>query len=143
VPQYLADTSIWAWANQGSRPDITAKLAGRLERGEICTCVPVALEVMHRAETGAEYERLFAALLEPLDWLPLTDDAARRGLDVQRDLAAYSHGKHRRPASDYLIAAVAEAERDAILWFLDRDLDVICEHTGQPFDAERSSDSAS
>jgi predicted nucleic acid-binding protein len=142
VPQYLADTSIWAWANQGSRPDITAKLAERLERGEICTCVPVALEVMQRAENGDDYERLFGALLEPLDWLPLGDDTARRALEVQRGLAAHSHGRHRRPAGDYLIAAVAEAESEAILWFFDRDLDVICEHTGQPFDAERSSDTA-
>ena len=138
MPRYLADSSIWAWANKGSRPDIAEKLAERLERGEICTCVPIALEVMHRAETGDEYEQLFAALLEPLDWLPLTDDIAHRGLDVQRELAAQSHGRHRRPASDYLISAVAEAEDDAILWFFDRDLGMICVHTGQPFDGEES-----
>lgn len=138
MPRYLADSSIWAWANKGSRPDMAEKLAERLERGEICTCVPIALEVMHRAETGDEYEQLFAALLEPLDWLALTDDVARRGLDVQRELAAHSHGRHRRPVTDYLIAAVAEAADDAILWFFDRDLGLICGHTGQPFDAEHS-----
>ena len=27
MPRYLADTSIWGWANSGRRPDIAAKLA--------------------------------------------------------------------------------------------------------------------
>lgn len=138
MPRYLADSSIWAWANRDSRPEIAEKLAERLEHSEICTCVPVALEVLHRAETGDEYEGLFAALLEPLDWLSLTDAGARRALEVQRGLASQSHGGHRRPATDYLIAAVAEAEDDAILWFFDRDLRVICEHTRQPYEAEES-----
>jgi predicted nucleic acid-binding protein len=139
MARYLADTSIWAWANHGQRPDISAKLAQRVERGQVATCVPVALEVMHRAETGAQYEHVFGALLEPLDWLPLDDAASRRALQVQRELAAAAHGKHRRPAEDYLIAATAEvAGADVALWFFDRDLRIICEHTGQPFEAEES-----
>jgi predicted nucleic acid-binding protein len=139
VPLYLADSSIWAWARKRARPDITERLAERLERGEVATCAPVALEVMHRAETGAEYEQLFTSLLEPLEWLPLDDAGSRRAIDVQRELAATSHGNHRRPALDYLIAAAAEvAGDDVILWFFDNDLRVICEHTGQPSDAEES-----
>ncbi len=136
---YLADSSIWAWANKGPRPDINEKLAERLERGEVATCVPVALEVMHRAETGAQYEQLFSALLEPLEWLPLDAAGNKRAINVQRELAATSHGNHRRPAVDYLIAATAEvAGDDVILWFFDKDLRVICTHTGQPSDAEES-----
>ncbi len=139
MPLYLADSSIWAWANKGSRPDITEKLAVRLERGEIATCVPVALEVMHRAEMSSQYAELFSALLEPLEWLPLDESAGMRALGVQRELAAASHGNHRRPAIDYLIAATAErAGAEATLWFFDKDLRVICEHTGQPFEAEAS-----
>ena len=139
MPLHLADSSIWAWANNGLRPDITEKLAARLERGEVATCVPVALEVMHRAETSSRYEELFRTLLEPLDWLRLDDDAGRRAIDVQRELAGASHGRHRRPAVDYLIAATAERAGDeVILWFFDNDLRVICEHTGQRFDAEES-----
>jgi predicted nucleic acid-binding protein len=137
MPLYLADSSIWAWANKGPRPDINEKLAERLERGEVATCAPVALEVMHRAETGAQYEQLFTALLEPLEWLPLDDAGSRRAINVQRELAATSHGNHRHPAVDYLIAATAEVTGDdVILWFFDKDLRVICEHTSQPFDAE-------
>jgi predicted nucleic acid-binding protein len=140
VPLYLADTSIWAWANKRSRPDITEKLAERLERDEICTCVPVALETLHRAETSDEYVRLFEALFEPLEWLPLTNACAWRALDVQRELAPASHGNHRRPATDFLIAAAAEAAGAAVsLWFFDKDLKVICDHTQQPHEEERSS----
>jgi predicted nucleic acid-binding protein len=137
VPLYLADSSIWAWANQGSRPDITQKLSERLERDEIATCVPVALEVMHRADTGGRYQELFDSLLAMLQWLDLDERASRRALDVQRELAGSGHGNHRRPAIDYLIAAVGElAAVDAVTWFFDRDLRVICEHTGQRFEAE-------
>jgi predicted nucleic acid-binding protein len=139
MPLYLADSSIWAWANEGPRPDINEKLAERVERGEVATCVPVALEVMHRAETGVQYEQLFGALLEPLDWLPLDDACSQRAINVQRELAVTSHGNHRRPAVDYLIAATAEiGGDDVILWFFDNDLRVICEHTGQRSDAEES-----
>ncbi|HUZ70134.1 MAG TPA: PIN domain-containing protein [Candidatus Saccharimonadales bacterium] len=139
MPLYLADSSIWAWANKGNRPDLAEKLADRLERDEIATCTPVALEVMHRAETNAQYEELFSTLLEPVEWLELDLDGSRRALEVQRELAAGSHGNHRRPAVDYLIAATAEqAGEDVVLWFFDEDLRVICEHTGQSFDAEES-----
>ena len=142
MPRYLADSSIWAWANKRSRPDLTEKLAQRLERAEVCTCAPVALEVMHRAETDSEYERLFETFLEPLTWLPLTEAVSLRAVALQRELAAGTHGNHRRPAVDYLIAAVAEAAgTDVVLWFFDKDLRVICDHSGQPFEAEEASQS--
>jgi len=143
VTRYLADSSIWGWANSGRRPDIAAKLAERITDEEIATCVPVALEVLHRARSGAEYERLFELLLEPLEWLPLGEGASRRALEVQRALAVTTHGNHLRPAVDYLIAAVAEtAGPDCVLWALDRDLRVVCEHTGQPVEAEGPDGSA-
>jgi predicted nucleic acid-binding protein len=136
---YLADSSVWAWADQGSRFDIAEKLAARLERGEVATCVPVALEVLHRADTSSRYQELFETLFEPLEWLRLENTVASRALEVQRELAAASHGNHRRPPVDYLIAATAEVAGDgAIIWFFDNDLRVICEHTGQPFEAEES-----
>ena len=139
MPLYLADSSIWAWANKGNRPDIAERLADRLERAEVATCAPVALEVMHRAETSAQYEELYGALLEPVEWLDLDVHGSRRAIEVQRELAARSHGNHRRPAVDYLIAATAEqAGEDVVLWFFDKDLRVICDHTGQSFEAEDS-----
>lgn len=137
--RYLADSSIWAWADKKDRPDIRRKLATRYEAGEIVTCVPVVLESMHRPETPAQYEERFQAFFEPLDRVPLEDAAVERALEVQRQLAIRPHGNHRRPAVDFLIASAAEAAGEGIvLWFFDRDLQVICEHTGQPFEAEES-----
>lgn len=137
MARFLADSSIWGWANSGKRPDITAKLAQRYERDEVVTCAPVALEVMHRARTGKDYEELFRSLFEPLDWVGLEPAVADRALEVQRELAQGTHGNHLRPAIDYLIAAMAEkAGEDVTLWFFDKDLRIICEHTGQPYEAE-------
>jgi len=60
-----------------------------------------------------------------------------RALAVQRALAGESNGSHRRPAIDFLIAATAEvAGSEVVLWCFDRDLKVICEHTGQPCESE-------
>jgi predicted nucleic acid-binding protein len=139
VARYLADSSIWGWANSAKRPDIQAKLADRFKAGEVVTCPPVALEVMHRARTGGDYERTFRQLFEPLDWLPLEAAVAERAVEVQRELAGGSDGNHLRPAIDYLTAAIAEAAgSEIVLWCLDRDLEIICEHTGQPCEPEGS-----
>jgi predicted nucleic acid-binding protein len=137
LPLFLADSSIWGWARSGRRPDLEEKLALRVERGELAICVPVALEVMHRARTGEEFDVGLRTLLEPLEWLPLDDGMAWRAFEVQRLLAHVSHGSHLRPAIDFLVAAVAEAAGpDVVLWALDRDLRVICDHTRQPFEGE-------
>ncbi len=138
MPRFLADSSIWGWANSGRRPDITTKLAERFEAGQVVTCPPVILEVLHRARTGEQYESLIETLFEPLDWLPLGHEQSLRAVAVQRELAGTTHGNHLRPAIDFLIAAVAESAVDdeVLLWFFDKDLSIICEHTGQPFDAE-------
>jgi len=54
-------------------------------------------------------------------------------------MAATTHGNHLRPAVDFLLAAAAElAGEEIVLWFFDKDLLVICEHTGQPYEAESS-----
>ena len=139
MPRYLADTSIWAWAQRSERRDIREKLADRYEAGEVVTCVPVILEAMHRPETEAQYRERFDGLFAPLERLPLEDESVERALAVQRQLAEASDGSHRRPAIDFLIAAAAEAAGpDVVLWCFDRDLRVICEHTGQPCEAEES-----
>ena len=139
MTRYLADTSIWAWAQRSERPDIREKLADRYEAGEIVTCVPVILEAMHRPETGAAFRQQFDQLFAPLERVPLNDAGVERALDVQRELAEESDGSHRRPAIDFLIAAAAEAAGpEVVLWAFDRDLKVICEYTGQPGESEET-----
>jgi predicted nucleic acid-binding protein len=138
VTRYLADTSIWSWANKASRPDIASKLAARVRSGEVVTCVPVALEVLHRADSSAGYAQLHDQVIAPLDWLELTDRSAWRALDVQRALAARSNGAHRRPVADFLIAAIAESHDDVVLWAFDDDYRVIASLTSQPIELEVS-----
>lgn len=139
MPRYLADTSIWAWSQRPERPYIRDKLAARYEQGEIAICVPVVLEAMHRPETSAQYKERFESLFAPLDRMSLGEASVERALAVQRELARKHDGSHRRPAIDFLIAAAAEAGgSEVILWCFDRDLRVICEHTGQPCEAEES-----
>jgi predicted nucleic acid-binding protein len=139
MPLFLADTSIWAWAQRSERPDIREKLADRYESGEVVTCVPVILEAMHRPETADQYRERFDQIFAPLERLPLDEASVERALGVQRDLALASNGSHRRPAIDFLIAATAEAAgEEVILWSFDRNLKVICEHTGQPSESETS-----
>ena len=138
MPRYLADTSIWAWAAKPQRPDITKKLVKRVAADEVLTCVPVALEVMHRPDTGATYQQQFETLLEPLEWLTLTESAGSRAMEIQRQLAAESDGGHRRPPTDFLIAAIAEENDGVVLWAFDNDYAVIAAVTGQTVDLEQS-----
>ena len=101
--------------------------------------IPAHLEALHRARNRSEYEHLYTSLFEPLHAVPLIAEASLRALGVQRELASGTHGNHLRPAIDYLIAAAAElAGDDVVLWFLDRDLGVICRHTAQPHEEERA-----
>ena len=72
-----------------------------------------------------------------LESVPVTERVAERAIEVQLELASLGHGNHRRPAPDFLLAAAAEeAGSEVALWFFDKDLRVICEHTGQPHEAE-------
>ena len=137
MPVYLADTSIWAWVDKDPSSALARKLAERLARDEIATCPVVVLESMHRARDGEAYERMLARRFALVRSFPITPHAGDRAMEVQRALAAGTHGNHCRPAADFLIAAAAEeAGGDVILWFFDKDLRVICDHTGQPYEAE-------
>jgi predicted nucleic acid-binding protein len=137
VTSFLVDTSIWSWAEHGRRGDIRKRLGERSRRDQILTCLPVVLEVQHVARTGDEFDALYDETFAPVGWLPTGEAAMRRAFDVQRGLAHTGHGRHRRPAMDYVIAATAElAGQDVVLWAFDRDMQVICEHTGQPCELE-------
>lgn len=140
LTRYLADTSIWSWASRASRLDIAAKLSARVVGDEVLTCVPVVLEATHRSDTSAKYEQLYTTHFEPLDWLPLTETASWRALDVQRALAVGSDGRHRRSPVDFLIAAIAEEHQDdgIVLWAFDDDFRIISQETGQPVELEVS-----
>lgn len=136
MTRYLADTSIWAWATSRQRPDIRQKLVARIAGDAVTVCVPVALEVMHRAESSARYVEQFETTLARLEWLPLTETASDRAMEVQRLLAAHSEGGHRRSPIDFIVAAIAEQHDDVVLWCFARDFRLIADVTGQPIEEE-------
>ena len=133
---YLADTSIWSWAYGPRRADIALELGARVDRDEVATCTPVVVEHLHRARTSSEFETLLEETFASLRWLASGRSAWARALEVQRSLARAGEGRHRRPAMDFVIAATAELAPDAVLWAFDRDMRVICEHTGQACELE-------
>ncbi len=138
MASYLVDSSIWIAQQRRRGSYVDELLTQRYEDGEVVTCAPVALEVLAGAPDGGSYARDWEIVFSPLRWLPLEERSSRRALVVQRALAATTRGVHRRPALDYLIAACAEAAGDVILWHWDHDLRLICEHTGQPQEAEHT-----
>lgn len=134
---YLADSSIWIAVIRRRAPYLTESLRLRIARDEVATCAPVALEVLGGSPGGAEYDRDWVEAWQPLAWLPLSDRAGRRAVEVQRELAHTPDGVRGRSAMDYLIAACAEeAGEDVVLWHWDADLTAICEQTGQPHEPE-------
>ena len=139
MTSFLVDSSIWSWAWSGRRDDVRQRLGERARRDQVVTCLPVVLEVQHLARTGDEYDESCVATFASLDRLTTGERELRRAFEVQRELAHAGHGYHRRPAMDYVIAATAElAGPDIALWAFDRDMGVICEHTGQPCELEET-----
>ena len=137
MPLYLADSSIWIRRTRPGAEELDSRFRERYARGEIATCVPVALEVLVGPRDGVAYDTDFNTIWSPLEWLPLREHAVERALLVQRELAHARPGGHRRRPSDFLVAACAEdAGSDVVLWHWDRDLAVICGHTGQAQEAE-------
>ncbi len=135
MASYLADTTIWTWAKRAA--PLRHKLYERVAGGEVATCVPVALEYLHGARNGLEYDQDLADL-KSLEWLPIRPSAAERALEVQRALAHTTHGAHRIPAVDYLVAAVAETTGPGVvLWHADRELARVCDFIGHPHEHER------
>jgi len=104
-------------------------MSSYVDRGLIGTCPIVDLEILFSARTGAEHA-YFRLQREAFEYFPLTDDIARRAIDVQGLLARRS--QHRSVAiPDLLVAATAERFSLTVLHY-DRDYDRIAEITGQP-----------
>lgn len=138
MARYLADSSIWIARRRAAPSYLDDLLSERIGDGQVLTSAPIVLEVQSGAQSGQEYDQDWRRVWTQLEWLPLDDRASRRAVDVQRELAATTRGAHRRPALDYLIAACAESTDDVVLWHWDHDLRLICEHTGQPQEAEHA-----
>lgn len=137
MPLFLVDSSIWVGRRRPGVDYLQKLFAQRLGRGEIATCVPVALEVLVGPDNGDAYVRDWVTLWQHLTWLPLRERATGRAIEVQSELARATTGGHRVGATSFLIAAcAADAGHDVVLWHWDDGLAAICEHTGQPHEPE-------
>jgi predicted nucleic acid-binding protein len=126
VARYLADTSVWARVRQ---PAILSVMNEYVERGLIGTCPVIHLEILFSARTGAEHTH-FRRQREAFEYFPLTDEIARRAVEVQGLLA--QRARHRAVSiPDLLVAATAERFSLTVLHY-DRDYERIAEITGQP-----------
>lgn len=124
MARYLADTS--AWHRSGRVADRWETL---LADGEIATCTPVLVELLHSARGPADY----AALADGLSTLRNVDLDARVDAVVRRTQAGLAERGQHRGASpiDLLVAGIAEANGLTLLHY-DRHFDAIARVTGQP-----------
>src|SRR5215831_17559723 len=100
VARYLADTSVWARVRQSA---VRSVMAGHVERGLVGTCPIIDLEILFSARTGAEHSH-FRQQREAFEYFPLTDEIARRAVEVQGLLAR--RARHRSVSiPDLLVAA--------------------------------------
>ncbi|MGH2862328.1 MAG: PIN domain-containing protein [Solirubrobacteraceae bacterium] len=102
----LGDTSAWIVARR--IPEVRARFLAAIERGDVAWCWPVRYELMIDArdsEAIASVDRT----LEGLRQLA-TDAAVQRGvLSAMRELASTgSHGSHRLPLTDLVVAVAAQ-----------------------------------
>lgn len=87
-----------------------------------------ALEIGYSARSHADYIAKIAGQ-KALVWLPVTEEAMDRALEVQGLLAA--RGAHRLPIPDLILSATAEVHGATVL-HVDSDYQTIAEITGQP-----------
>jgi predicted nucleic acid-binding protein len=126
VARYPADKRVWARLSQ---PAVRAVVAPYADRGLLGTCAVIDLEILYSARAGAEHDH-FRAQRDAFEYFPMTDEIARRAIEVQGLLA---HRAQHRSVSipDLLVAATAERFSLTVLHY-DGDYDRITEITGQP-----------
>lgn len=124
----LVDKSAFEWARRDDRAR-TAYLALR-EGNVFAACHLTALEVCFSARDRKDCEARLGGQ-RALAWLPVTEAAMDRAVEVQQLLAAHAGNGHRRPIPDMIIAATAEAHGAEVL-HVDSDYELIAEVTGQP-----------
>lgn len=116
----LVDTSAWARAGH---PAARERWTEALRADRLRLAPAVRLEILLSARGGAEFDVL-AEALSALRATTLTGSIVRSAEDAMRQLAQRSHGAHRVPIVDYLLAATAEQTGAAVLHY-DSDYDTL------------------
>lgn len=104
-------------------------IADRLEQGSVGVCLPFLLEAGYSARSANDHDQLLRELMA-LPMLHIDDEAERRAVDAQRQLARAGH--HRLPPVDLIIAALAARHGVGVLHY-DHDYDTIASKTDLSF----------
>lgn len=118
----LVDTSAWARA---SHPDVRERWTQALRADRLCLAPVIRLEILFSARGGDEFDAL-AETLSALRGTQLSGSVVNAAEDAMRSLARRSHGAHRLPIVDYVLAATAEQMGAAVLHY-DSDYDTLAE----------------
>jgi predicted nucleic acid-binding protein len=124
----LADTGVWA---RKDHPSLEPWFSVAVEAGDIAMCDVVALEILHSARSGQEFDAMDVRLRR-VPWISIESADWARARAVYRSLA-WQGGGHQRQVqhADLLIAACAEREGVTLVHY-DSDYDLIGAVTGQP-----------
>ncbi len=121
----VVDTSAWMRAGHLS----VVEPWNRALRAGLLRIAPVtSLEILFTARNGTHFDTL-AERLSALRPTKLTTSIAHGAQDVMRTLAHRSHGAHRIPIVDYLVATTAQETGAAVLHY-DHDYDALAEVMG-------------
>lgn len=118
----LVDTSAWARAGH---PAVRERFTEALRSDQLRLAPAIRLEILLSARSGAEFDAL-AETLSALRATQLTGAILHAAEGAMRRLARRSHGAHRLPVVDYLLAATAEQIGAAVLHY-DHDYDSLAE----------------
>lgn len=118
----LVDTSAWARARH---PAVRELWTEALRADRLRLAPAIRLEILLSARGGPEFDGL-AEALSALPATQLTGSVIHAAEHAMRQLAQRSHGAHRLPVIDYLLAATAEQIGAAVLHY-DRDYDTLAE----------------
>jgi predicted nucleic acid-binding protein len=118
----IVDTSAWMRADH---PRAKGRWNRAWQAGQLRLTPITRLEILFSARSGTSFDTL-AEKLAALRPTQLTASIADAAQDAMRTLAHRSHGSHRLPVIDYLVAATAQESGVAVLHY-DHDYDTLAE----------------
>lgn len=118
----IVDTSAWARVDH---PSVRDAWADAVAKGQVRVSPVGRLEILLRARDGSDFDEL-TEYLSLLRSAPISTTVLRAAEHAMRTLSYRSHGAHRLPIVDYLLAATAQETGAAVLHY-DHDFDTLAE----------------
>ncbi len=118
----VVDTSAWMRAGH---PRAAARWKSAAQAGLLRITPITRLEILFSARDDTSFDGLLESL-STLRPIRLTSTIANAAEGAMRSLANRSHGAHRLPVADYLVAAAAQETGAAVLHY-DHDFDTLAE----------------